>query len=63
MEESQEPRLKRIITGWAAHADGWTIHAPTKDDALKQYEERAKFYTKLLLRPPIYELGGDRNDV
>jgi len=35
----KEPCLMEIRHGWAAIGDGWAVHAPTKEEALKQYAE------------------------
>lgn len=53
--ETQYPILEEIVTGWAAYGDGWGIHAPTKDEALTKYNERAEFYARLLMGGSQYE--------
>lgn len=47
-------RLYKIVTGWAAHGNGWAIHAPTKKLALKEYYERCAFYEELSKRSVKY---------
>lgn len=49
-----EPRLERIHAGWAAHGDGWVVHAPTKEQAIKKYVERKAFREALGRRPFWY---------
>ena len=46
-----EPKLVKIKSGWAAHGNGWAVHAPTKDEVIKKYHERKKFYIELLKLP------------
>jgi len=49
---SFEPkRISKIAGGWAAFGDGWAVHARTKEQVLKDYEERVKFYNELMKRP------------
>jgi hypothetical protein len=43
-------RIEKIAGGWAAFGDGWAVHAPTKELALIEYQERVKFYKELAER-------------
>lgn len=29
--------LTKIKNGWAAHGDGWAVHAATKEEAIQKY--------------------------
>jgi uncharacterized protein (DUF885 family) len=44
-------KLERIACGWAAHGEGWAIHAETREKAILDYQERVKFYKELEKRP------------
>ena len=46
----QPLKVSKIASGWAAYGDGWAVHAATKELALKEYEERVKFYRELSKR-------------
>jgi hypothetical protein len=46
-------RVEKIVDGWAAFGEGWAVHAPTKELALKEYEARVKFYKELSKRPEV----------
>jgi hypothetical protein len=51
---SENPkRFKKFVDGWAAFGEGWAVHAPTKEQVLKDYEERVKFYKELSKRPDV----------
>ena len=47
-------KVEKIVDGWAAFGNGWAVHAPTKEAALKQYEKRVKFYRELAKRLDFY---------
>ena len=49
-----EPKLMKIKNGWAARADGWAVHAKTKEGAVAKFREREQFYKELANRPPWY---------
>ncbi len=53
MEE--RPRLVQITGGWAAHGDGWAVHAATKQEALRLFEEAQKRHQEIARRPMYYE--------
>jgi hypothetical protein len=50
-----EPRVEPIKGGWAARGEGWAVHAPTRDEAIERYEERARHYREIDARPFWYE--------
>lgn len=29
--------LTKIKNGWAAHGDGWAVHAPSKEEAIQKF--------------------------
>lgn len=49
------PLIEEIKSGWAAKGDGWAVHAPTKEDAIKKYKEREKYYDWLATQPLPHE--------
>jgi len=46
-----QPRFQEIKNGWAAVGDGWAVHASTKEDALRQYEEAERRHREIDKRP------------
>lgn len=49
------PIIRKIKGGWAAHGNGWAVHAPTKEEAVAKYNERIGFYEDLKNRPFWYD--------
>lgn len=45
-----EPRITRIKNGWAAYADWWAVHAPTREEVIELFRERSHFYEELEAR-------------
>ena len=50
-----EPRLTPIRNGWAARGDGWAVHAPSREQALRKFEEAERHHEEIDARPPRYE--------
>ena len=49
-QETKKPALTPIKNGWAAHGDGWAVHAPTPEEAIQKFleaEERHREIDKL----------------
>lgn len=58
------PIVEEIKGGWSAKAKWWAVHAPTKEEVIRKYEERKRYYEWLATQPYAYELGnveGDNN--
>lgn len=36
-KEAEKPALTPIKNGWAAHGDGWAVHAPTPEEAIQKF--------------------------
>jgi hypothetical protein len=51
----KEPRVYEIKNGWAAAGDGWAVHAATREEALRQFEEARREHDEIKRRPPYYE--------
>lgn len=45
------PIIEEIKAGWAAKGDGWAVHASTKEEAVKKYQERKDYYDWLATQP------------
>ena len=52
----KRPQLVQIKGGWAAHGDGWAVHAPTREGAIKRFHEAEKVHEKIRRQPRIYEI-------
>ena len=50
-----EPRLTEIKGGWAAYGDGWAVHAPTREEAIKQFREAELRHERIAKQPMVYE--------
>lgn len=37
--ETKKPALTPIKNGWAAHGDGWAVHASTAEEAVQKFLE------------------------
>ena len=48
-------KLNRVKGGWAAHGEGWAVHAPTQEEARAKHKERVAFYRELATKPFWYE--------
>ena len=46
----ENPQLTKIKAGWAASGDGWAVHAPTREEALRAYEEAKKRHAEIMRR-------------
>lgn len=51
----EQPTLTQIKNGWAAIGDGWAVHAPTKDEALRKYESAERRHEEIERQPYAYE--------
>lgn len=49
------PVLIRIKNGWAARGEGWAVHAPTREEAIRKYEEAERRHKEIDARPYFYE--------
>ena len=47
--------LEEIKNGWAAHGDGWAVHAPTRDEAILRFAEAERRHERIAKQPPFYE--------
>lgn len=50
-----EPSLLQTKSGWLARGDGWAIHAPTREEAIRKYEEAERRHKEIDARPYFYE--------
>ena len=50
-----KPTLVPIKNGWAARTDGWAVHASTKEEALRLFQEAERRHEEMEARPPFYE--------
>jgi hypothetical protein len=50
-----EPVLIPVKGGWAARADGWAVYAPTKEEALRKFEEAKRRHQEIEARPLFCE--------
>lgn len=46
-QQQREPRVRQIVSGWAAFGDGWAVHARTRDGVIALYWARKRFYDDL----------------
>lgn len=56
VNQTNQPKVVQIADGWAVYGKGWAVHATTKNDALRKFEDRVKFYQELLTRRPFREV-------
>ena len=52
----ERARLVQIKGGWAAHGDGWAVHASTRGEAIKRFHEAEKVHEKIRRQPLIHEI-------
>ncbi len=55
MNIQNKPKLVKIVDGWAAHGQGWAVHAKTKEEAIKKYHEWRVFWSNLSKGPQWYD--------
>ncbi len=48
MESVENPPLTPVKRGWAAHGNGWAVHASTREEAIERYRQRFFFYLELM---------------
>lgn len=54
---SIQPKLQQIKNGWAAIGQGWAVHAPTQEEALRKFEEAERKHQEIAARPPKTQDG------
>jgi len=54
MNGNNQPRISKIVNGWAAYGYGWAVHAARKEEVIEKFWEREKFYKELSKRPYWY---------
>ena len=54
-KETKEPALTPIKNGWAAHGDGWAVHAPTPEEAIQKFLEAVQRHREIDKLPFWYE--------
>lgn len=47
----ERPILYQIKAGWAAQGKRWAVHAATKDEVLRKFEEAEKEHEEIKARP------------
>lgn len=57
-----KPTLTKIKSGWAARGDGWAVHAPTQEEALKLYEEAERRHEVIMKREDRHGKERRQND-
>lgn len=57
-KEMKRPALTRIKNGWAAHGDGWAVHAPTPEEAMQKFLEAEQRHREIDKLPFWYERFG-----
>lgn len=50
-----EPKLTPVKNGWAARGDGWAVHAPSREEVIRKYEEAERRHKEIEARPLYYE--------
>lgn len=45
--EAQKPTLTPIKNGWAAHGDGWAVHALTPEEAIQKFLKAEKKHKEI----------------
>jgi len=53
--EANNPDLAPIKNGWAAHGDGWAVHAPTPEEAIQKFLEAEQRHREIDKLPFWYE--------
>ena len=51
---NNELKISEVKDGWAVYGEGWAVHAPTKEEAIKKFRERTKFREQLSKLPLWY---------
>lgn len=54
-QEERKPTLTPIKNGWAAHGDGWAIHASTREEAIQKFREAEHRHQEIDKLPFWYE--------
>ena len=54
-QESKKPALTPIKNGWAAHGDGWAVHALTPEEAIQKFIEAEQRHSEIDKLPFWYE--------
>lgn len=54
-QDTNEPMLIEIATGWAAHGEGWAVHGRTREEALENYRRAEQRHKEILALPPWYQ--------
>lgn len=57
-KETKKPALTPIINGWAAHGDGWAVHALTAEEAIQKFLEADQRHREIDRLPFWYERFG-----
>lgn len=57
-KETKKPALTPIKNGWAAHGDGWAVHAPTPEEAIQKFLEAEQRHKEIDELPFWYERFG-----
>jgi len=47
----ESPTLYAVKGGWAAQGRGWAVHALTREEALRKFEEAQKEHAEINRRP------------
>ncbi|MGB6838605.1 MAG: hypothetical protein WBF66_12995 [Dehalococcoidia bacterium] len=50
-----EPVLAQIKNGWAARGNGWAVHAPSQEEAIRKFEEAERRHKEIDARLFFYE--------
>jgi len=53
--ETNKLALTPIKNGWAAHGDGWAVHAPTPEEAIQKFLEAEQRHREIDKLPFWYE--------
>ncbi len=54
-QETRKPALTPIKNGWAAHGDGWAVHAPTPEEAIQKFIEAEQRHREIDMLPFWYQ--------
>ena len=52
----KEPRLARIVNGWAAYGDGWAVHGATQEEVLRLFQEAQEKHRQIDALPYTFDL-------
>lgn len=47
----EQPMLYEIKGGWAARGLGWAVHAPSREEVLRKFEEAEREHDRIREQP------------